>query len=257
MSVVGDHLCRVLQHDEILPGVFRTVLQSGEISQQAKPGQFVQIEPSSGLFPVTRRPFTLNMVYDDSFEIIFDVVGRGTSIMAGMEIGGSVRVMGPLGTGWNVDNPRDWMLIGGGLGAAGFQFLIHHVECRTVVIGAASSNRLLPVHPSCGVLVATEDGSAGKRGLVTDLISNEALAEAECIALCGPLAMMEAVWRTLSDEHRGKVQVSTESRMGCGWGVCDGCSIPVVGGGYRKCCQEGPVFRGVEIDWTRWREAGL
>ena len=146
------------------------------------------------------------------------------------------------------------LLIGGGLGDAGFQFLIDTVVSAKVLIGASSSERVIPLE-ACHVV--TEDGSLGGKGLVTALISEKLLDETDSIAVCGPVAMMEAVWNTIPEKHRDKVQVSTESRMGCGWGVCDGCSIPVSGGGYKKCCQEGPVFPGVEIDWKRWKEAGL
>jgi len=178
-------------------------------------------------------------------------------MMAGFEPGGSARVLGPLGNGWIIEEGMSWMLIGGGLGAAGFQFLIDRAECRNILIGAASGNRLLPLDGVSGITVATEDGSEGTRGLVTDILSTIDVSNADCIALCGPVAMMEAVWRRVPGEYRNRIQVSTESRMGCGWGVCDGCSIPVADGGFRKCCSDGPVFRGVEIDWKRWKEAGL
>ncbi len=106
-------------------------------------------------------------------------------------------------------------------------------------------------------VLATEDGSRGVKGLVTSVLREDLFQKADVIAVCGPVPMMEAVWNAVPLNHRAKVQVSTESRMGCGWGVCDGCSIPVTGGGYRKCCTEGPVFPGFDIDWKRWKEAGL
>lgn len=247
----------IVIHQEILPGVFRTVLRMPDLEMPPIPGQFFQIEPSPGLFPLTRRPLTVNSVNGENIEVIFDVVGRGTAIMAGMTQGSFLRVLGPLGQGWNTGRRGDWLLIGGGLGAAGFQFLAHSVDCCGILMGASSVNRLLPLDCSCDVLVATEDGSAGTRGLVTDLISEEILKKAGNIALCGPVAMMEAVWNCIPELFRDRIQVSTESRMGCGWGVCEGCSIPVAGGGYSKCCSDGPVFPGRLIDWERWKEAGL
>ncbi len=237
--------------------MFRTVLQCPEISASAEPGQFVQIEPSSTAFPLTRRPFTVNRVVEDGFEVIFDVVGRGTAVMSLVETGQSLRVLGPLGHGWRLEAGGDWLLIGGGLGAAGFPFLMDTVHCSRILVGASSADRVLPLGSPAGLTIATEDGSAGKRGLVTSIIEENDLLRADSIALCGPVAMMEAVWNSLPVQHRSRIQVSTESRMGCGWGVCDGCSIPVTGGGYRKCCLDGPVFPGSEIDWKRWKEAGL
>jgi len=224
----------------------------------ARPGQFVQVEPSGTAFPVTRRPITINRLTENGFEILFDVVGRGTGLLSRMNAGDSVRVLGPLGRGWTISPGARWLLVGGGLGAAGFRFLLDSVHSATVLLGAASSSRVIPLfHPEDQCRVVTEDGSFGEKGLVTSLLCESAFREADSIAVCGPVAMMEAVWNCIPDEHRSKIQVSTESRMGCGWGVCDGCTIPVSGGLYKKCCKDGPVFRGMDIDWNRWKEAGL
>jgi dihydroorotate dehydrogenase electron transfer subunit len=256
LQTAGDYDCTVLSSRQVLPGVFSVEFESPEISSVALPGQFVQVEPSPGVFPVTRRPVTINRLTESGFELLFDVIGRGTQLMARFLPGDMVRVMGPLGKGWDVDQDKNWLLIGGGLGAAGFQFLVDSVRSSVVIIGASGADRVISVQAQT-VHIVTEDGSRGSRGLVTALISEELLARADSIAVCGPVAMMEAVWNTIPEAHRSKVQVSTESRMGCGWGVCDGCSIPVSGGGYRKCCVEGPVFPGDTIDWKRWNEAGL
>lgn len=258
MSVkTSDTIYEITRHMEILPGVYRTFFRYPRGAPQPLPGQFVQIEPSPGLFPLTRRPFTVNRADGEGFEVIFDVVGRGTAVLSGLEKGSAVRILGPLGRGWNTAEPGEWLLIGGGLGAAGFQYLLETVQCSRIVMGASSASRLLPLECSCEVLVATEDGSRGSKGLVTDVLSPEIFSAARHIAICGPVAMMHAVWEKIPDEHRNRVQVSTESRMGCGWGVCEGCSIPVVENGYRKCCTDGPVFPGNLIDWERWKEAGL
>jgi len=252
-----DCACQVLSSREILPGVFSVHLQLPPGSPAPHPGQFVQVEPSRGVFPVTRRPFTVNSFRSGVLEIVFDVVGRGTALMASIEAGFEMRILGPLGKGWDMSGDGPWILIGGGLGAAGFQFLLDTVECSGVVLGARSASRLVPLKTRCPVITATEDGSSGTRGLITSILGEDVLEGAGHIALCGPLAMMDAVWKALPPELRSIVQVSTESRMGCGWGVCEGCSIPVHPGGYMKCCTDGPVFRGEVIDWDRWKEAGV
>jgi dihydroorotate dehydrogenase electron transfer subunit len=254
LSVTGDYNCTVIRNKRILPGVHKVEFECVEISSSAFPGQFVQVEPAACEFPVTRRPITINNVTETGFELLFDAVGHGTGLMSKMQPGDAARILGPLGKGWVVDFRSNWLLIGGGLGAAGFQFLLDSVDSATVVIGASDLSRVVPVK---GAQIVTEDGSSGAKGLVTSLVTEELLRQADSVAVCGPVAMMEAVWRVIPEKHRAKVQVSTESRMGCGWGVCDGCSIPVSGGGYRKCCTEGPVFHGAEIDWKRWKEAGL
>lgn len=254
MSAVCDIDCSVKYIEQVLPGVFKMVIDSVEISSVALPGQFVQIESSPDAFPVTRRPFTINRITDGGFELLFEVIGGGTELLSQMKPGDNVRVLGPLGNGWVISPHSNWLLIGGGLGGAGFHFLMDSVDSVTALIGASSLDRVIPL-PHCNTI--TEDGSSGVRGLVTALVSEELLDGADSIAVCGPVAMMEAVWNIVPEKHRHKVQISTESRMGCGWGVCDGCSIPVTGGGFKKCCKEGPVLQGVEIDWKRWKEAGL
>jgi dihydroorotate dehydrogenase electron transfer subunit len=254
----GDYDCVVTHSREILPGVIRVAFECDRIASSARPGQFVQIEPSTGAFPVTRRPITINRLTDHGFELLFDVAGRGTRLLSLVTRGDSVRVLGPLGRGWIISPGTSWLLIGGGLGVAGFQFLLDSVQKAEVLSGASCRDRVIPLmHPSCLCSVVTEDGSQGGRGLVTSLLSLNILQRADSIAVCGPVAMMNAVWNSIPEIHRHKIQISTESRMGCGWGVCDGCSIPVTGGGYKKCCHDGPVFPGTEIDWKRWKESGL
>ena len=241
----------VTSKEEFLPGVFRMCLETGEdFSTQSKPGQFIQVEVSPGPFPVTRRPFTISKTHSSSIEIVFETVGRGTALLSEVETGSAVRVLGPLGSGYEL-NDGGWLLVGGGLGAAGFPDLVSFVDCRLLLLGASSEDRLLPV-PGVSVLSATEDGSSGRKGLVTDLIESVPWDSINNIAVCGPVAMMKAVIQRIPAEFTSSTQISSEARMGCGWGACEGCSIPKAGGGYLKCCTDGPVFPADLIDWDRW-----
>lgn len=257
MTAPTDSVSRISAMDMILPGVFRVRFRLPDEMPEPVPGQFLQLEATPGLFPVTRRPFTVNRMMDDIIEVIFEEVGWGTSLLASLEPGDPLRILGPLGNGWRGLDRGRWLLVGGGLGAAGFQFLLDRINCAEVVLGASDAGRILPLKTDSPVFLATEDGSTGTTGLVTDLLSPDLLAKPENIAVCGPIPMMNAVWRMIPEASRGRVQVSTESRMGCGWGVCEGCSIPSTDGGYVKCCSEGPVFPGKVIDWDRWMEVGL
>jgi dihydroorotate dehydrogenase electron transfer subunit len=242
----------VLEREEILPGIVRLLLLSPGTARSAVPGQFVQVEASPGAFPVTRRPFTINRrsASEGTIEILFDVVGRGTELLASSAPGDVLRLLGPLGSGYTLSEGR-WLLVGGGMGAAGFPFLGESVEVRMTCVGAVSAEKLLPGCPGT-VVKATEDGSAGRRGLVTDLLRSVPWDEITDVAVCGSVPMMDAVWKKIPAGLRGAVQVSTESRMGCGWGVCEGCVIPSADGGYLKCCTEGPVFDARRIDWAGW-----
>jgi len=238
--------------EEILPGIFRFKFEVPQsFIGKAEPGRFVQVELSSGPFPVTRRPFTIcSCIGSSAFDIIFEVVGRGTEIFAQTEVGQSLRILGPLGHGYRLD-PGKWLLIGGGLGAAGFPGLASRIDCGLMILGAASGDRLL-TFPGIETSTVTEDGSSGEKGLVTDLLSSVPWDSFSNIALCGPVSMMKAVAGMMPPESLKVTQVSAEARMGCGWGACEGCSIPSADGGYLKCCTDGPVLPATAIDWDLW-----
>jgi len=249
--MIIDPLAVIIGKDEILPGIFRIELKIPEqFSDEADPGRFVQIEVSPGPFPVTRRPFTISSRSKDTIIIIFEVVGRGTEILAETDIGMSLRLLGPLGHGYTLNSGR-WLLIGGGLGAAGFPGLADEIDCGLMVLGAASVNRLLTI-PDIKTLSITEDGSSGSKGLVTKPLESVQWDSFSNIALCGPVAMMRAVIELMPRSSREVTQVSGEARMGCGWGACEGCSIPRSGGGYLKCCTDGPVLPAESVDWDLW-----
>ncbi len=243
----------VLAREEVLPGIVRITMEAGdEFLEEAAPGRFIQVEAPGGIFPVLRRPFTLHRVEDGAFSILFRVKGRGTRKISEVSSGDTLRVLGPLGRGYRLAGGR-WLLVGGGLGAAGFPFLAARIESGTALLGASSSDDL----PDAGVAdtrVATEDGSVGIRGLVTDLLPDVDWHEYSNVALCGPVAMMKAVIKAVPPGIRERIQVSTEARMGCGWGACECCSIPAAAGGYFKCCTAGPVVPAGDIDWSRWEE---
>ena len=217
---------------------------------ESEPGRFVQLEVSQGSFPVTRRPFTISSVRGNSIDIIFEAVGRGTEILAETMEGRSLRLLGPLGCGYRLNSGK-WLLIGGGLGAAGFPGLAAAVKCGLLVLGASSRDKLLTI-PGTETVTITEDGSSGRKGLITDLLETVQWESFSSIALCGPVPMMKAVIEAIPVRARANVQISAEAMMGCGWGACEGCSVPKAGGGFLKCCSDGPVFPADSIDWERW-----
>jgi dihydroorotate dehydrogenase electron transfer subunit len=245
-----DFTAEVAENRLILPGIVR--MEFSAPGFRGLPGQFLELEASPGPFPVTRRPFTINRLLPGGFEILFDIRGRGTELLSSLAPGSPVRTLGPLGNGWRL-GPGRWLLIGGGMGVAGFPFLAESLEeSPAVLIGASSAERIIPCPGDPRVI--TEDGSSGLRGRVTDLLAGMEPGDYRVVAVCGPVPMMRAVWFSMTGESRRRMQVSAESRMGCGWGVCGGCAIPSAAGGYVKCCTDGPVFGGNELDWERWTE---
>mgnify|MGYP000843568144 FL=1 len=245
-----DESALVMESRFVDDGIARLVLEAPGIAAECRPGQFAMLEPSPGAFPVTRRPLTFSGCDRSAGTVsfLFDVVGKGTSLLSEASPGDRIRLLGPLGRGYDI-TPGRWLLIAGGMGAAGFPFLLSRTGGGLVLAGMRSSRGIgcLPA----GSRLATEDGSAGVRGLVTDLLVDIDWDAFDSVAVCGPAPMMKAVVLAAPRSAAHRIQVSMESGMGCGWGVCGGCPVPSSGGGYLSCCKDGPVFRADCIDWER------
>ena len=247
---IMDESALVMESRFVEEGISSLTLEAPGIAGECSPGQFAMLEPSPGAFPVTRRPLTFSGCDRSAGTVsfLFDVVGAGTSLLSEASPGDRIRLLGPLGRGYDI-SPGRWLLIAGGLGTAGFPFLMSRTGGGLVLAGTRSSRGIgcLPV----GSRLATEDGSAGIRGLVTDLLGDIDWDAFDSIAVCGPAPMMKAVVLSAPRSAFPRIQVSMESRMGCGWGACGGCPVPSTGGGYSSCCKDGPVFRAESIDWER------
>jgi len=180
--------------------------------------------------------------------LLFGVVGRGTEWLARRQPGDELDVLGPLGRGYSVaPTSRRLLLVAGGVGVAPLVMLADEAVAKgltvTLAMGAATAaavypSRLLPPEVEC--LVATEDGSLGREGLVTDLLA-EPLAWADQVFACGPRGMIAALRRLPRRPGAAPIQVSLEERMGCGVGVCFGCVVETRQG-LERVCQDGPVF---------------
>lgn len=251
---------------EIKPGVWVTELLAPALAQSATPGQFLHIRCGEDSDPLLRRPISIHAVYRQSglVKIMFQVVGRGTAWLARRR-NGRLDVMGPLGRGFTMftgeQEPR-LVVVGGGIGAAPLYFLLQelaragHVEQVKVLLGARSAEQLL-IHNAAELLgftvgVATDDGSAGYRGLVTDLLAEELQRRPDFVYACGPEPMLKTLCGML---HNAGVpgEVSVEERMACGVGACLSCVCRVKDAGgletYRHACVDGPVFAAGEVVW--------
>ena len=209
--------------------------------------------------PLLPRPMAIyrTLASGDVFEVLYKVVGRGTSLLAGAAPGDAVGVVGPLGRGFAAPSPGEHaLLVGGGTGTAS---LLDQAERAakagraTVMLGARTEGDLigLPEFRALGVALelATEDGSLGHAGRVTEPLA-KALASAEnpVVYACGPTPMMRAA-AALAAEHGAPCHVSLENPMACGFGVCLGCAAPLSGGGFALVCRDGPVFEAADVDW--------
>ena len=198
--------------------------------------------------------------------MVFDVVGAGTLALSRLRPRDVVDVLGPLGRPFAPPGePAGCVLVGGGYGTAPLFFLAAELRARRcrvdLVIGAASAARLLdPAEAGRlghSLTVTTDDGSAGRRGLVTDPLP-ELLAStgAGRVYACGPMPMLAAVSRVAAAAGV-PCQVAVEEQMACGTGICFSCVLPVGGEGagpaetrMARSCLEGPVLDGAAIAWA-------
>lgn len=249
---------RVVETDEIYPGTFVTWYAAAAISQNAQPGQFVMVQPRAGLDPFLPRAFSFYRFRDydgeRQFALLYALVGEATALMAAQQPGQTATMTGPLGHGFQVGSgAHNLLLVGGGVGIAPLVALAdQEVEKgRTLVLcfGARDANGVYPAEllpPEVEYAVATEDGSTGKQGLVTDLFA-EYLPWADHSFACGPTPMFRSMANVVrSDGMRRSVQILMETEMACGTAICSGCAV-FTKKGVRLCCKDGPRFELLNV----------
>lgn len=259
--------CRIIDHQEVAPKHFKLTLASKYISSHSLPGQFVNLKCSEGLDPLLRRPFSIhrNSEEHERFELLYEVVGKGTEILSSASVGSEIDVLGPLGIGWQIDKSKKIaILVGGGMGIAPLAMLAEQIsktkdqksKILYVLIGAQTKDKLL-CEKDCKeitdqVLVSTDDGSHGKKGFISDVLLDvleNTLGDKDLdqttIYTCGPQPMLKAVTE-IAWQKKINCQVSMEQHMACGIGTCLGCVIQTKNG-YKKVCDEGPVFKAEDL----------
>ena len=270
---------------EILPGQWLQSFLAPELAIGARAGQFVHARTGdlSGL--VLRRPFSINTA-DPATGVItihFRTIGRGTEWFTHLRAGDAVDMLGPLGRPFEVDpRSRHLLLIAGGLGMAGVRSLADEAlrdgRQVTLLFGAASARDVYPsslLPDEVEYVIATDDGSVGHHGFVTELVPQYE-AWADQAFACGPAPMLAALARQAAGRRErlgvaklgrkrggGKpevagstaarrkafLQVSMEQNMGCAVGACLGCVIMGTNGQPQRVCREGPVFAADEVAW--------
>jgi dihydroorotate dehydrogenase electron transfer subunit len=231
------------------------------------PGQFVMLSAGARgsvprLDPLLPRPMAIYRVQPRDggaeVEILYKIQGRGTALLAEALPGQCVRLVGPLGTPFELP-PEDLraVLVGGGTGTASLLELARRARERapvSVLLGARSREDLMGVADfealDVELAIATEDGSLGTQGLVTRLLEQTLDAHPRVVVYaCGPTPMMRACAK-LAEARGQRCQVSLENNMACGFGVCLGCAVPLVEGGFALVCQRGPVLESTEVAWA-------
>ncbi len=217
-------------------------------------GQFVMLslDPRGlQLDPLLPRPMAVFRADGARVEFRFHVVGRGTALLAALPAGAEVGVLGPLGNGFSPPTPITGrrVLVGGGTGTASlYELATQSGSGALILLGGRTREAILALADfealPAELRLATEDGSSGRKGLVTDLL---VLEPGDEVFACGPTAMMDAV-RQRAQAAGVPCRVSLESRMACGFGICLGCAVPT-DQGYRYVCTHGPVFDAERLDW--------
>jgi dihydroorotate dehydrogenase electron transfer subunit len=274
-------------------GYFHLLLKAPQIAKQAQPGQFVDIRISGGCEPLLRRPFSIHRVDAAKIEILYEVVGKSTEILSQRKTGEYLDIIGPLGNVFDYRTSyivhRTSILVAGGMGVAPLFFLAEQLVKRTthgarrmaqVLIGTKTKKQILCEKEfqklGCGVKIATDDGSKGFKGKVTELLKQVLVARrtphaarlklnkrdtcdverGTIIYACGPRPMLKEI-ANISKKYNIPAQISLEEHMACGIGACLGCVIKTqyairntqYAFQYKRVCKEGPVFAADEIAW--------
>ncbi len=235
---------------ELMPGVYLLWLEAPQIAASAQPGQFVMVY--CGEDTLLRRPLSIHQVDKNKIALLFSVAGKGTSWLSQREAGEKIDLFGPLGRGFSIMPASKSLLLGaGGIGIAPLGFLAQEAVKQKhpvkLLLGAATASQLYPAHllpPEIELITATEDGTAGEKGMLTDILPDHADGADQLFA-CGPMPMYQVM---ATQNYKKSVQVSLEMRMGCGLGVCYSCTVKT-GNGLKQVCKDGPVFDLEDILW--------
>lgn len=238
--------------DRIKKDVYLLRFTSGYLATHAEPGQFLHVKiDSPGL--LLRRPFSIHRIKNNTIYLLFRIRGKGTHILSNYKKKDWLDIIGPLGKGFDytLDAACTSLLVAGGMGIAPLLFLAEKLNKskKVVLVGAETKSDVLGKKNfkslGCKILIATEDGSLGFKGTVTDLLkkylsSKDKNFVAQLYA-CGPTEMFQELAGALKKYPRIKSQVSFEQFMGCGVGLCRACVIKTKRKNLRAC-KDGPVF---------------
>ena len=272
---------KVIKNIEVTKNYYKIILSCARIARLAEPGQFLQVKLSEGDEPLLRRPLSVHRLSSqqrtakkkpNSIELLYEVVGRATGILSQKKTGDYLDVIGPLGRGFDysaqaLKRSSAQVLAAGGMGVAPLMFLAEVLIKRNtiVLIGAKTKKHILCEEEfkklGCTVRIATDDGSRGFKGKVTDLLRkvlrNKQYARRNTqIYACGPRPMLKEI-SCISQAQSIPAQISLEEHMACGIGACLGCVVKTQYARrnmqyefqYKRVCKEGPVFNADEIIW--------
>ncbi|RMF94075.1 MAG: dihydroorotate dehydrogenase electron transfer subunit [Candidatus Schekmanbacteria bacterium] len=263
---------KIISNKKISTDIYILSLEYRRNQKAPQPGQFFMIAIPDHPELVLRRPFSVCDYDGKKMDICYKIVGKGTSALSVLKKGTHIDILGPFGNEFKLpENKKNIILIAGGIGAAPFLFLSKQIRKKyfgnkgtiTLLYGGKSSSDL-PLKKSFGkiidkIIVSTEDGSEGYKGFITEILIKEInkLKEEEktdtIIFASGPQAMLKEVDKIVL-KNDINCQLTAESVMGCGYGVCLGCILEKKDADkeakkHTLVCTDGPVFNSGEIKW--------
>jgi len=250
-----QNIYKIVSNEKLCPKFYRLCIDAKPIIRKALPGQFIHIRVNDSLEPFFRRPFSVYRA-KKHVEIFYEVVGLGTRLLASRQKGDRIDVLGPVGTPFSLPPKgiKQVVMIAGGIGIAPFLFLSDILKGKkyelTLLYGGRTRGHVYKMKEfkenGCKVFVATDDGSAGVKGRVSELFSRiNPDPKTTFIYTCGPRPMMASV-QAFAKKHRLQGEASCEEVMACALGACLGCSIRTTKG-FKTVCSDGPAFNLSEI----------
>jgi dihydroorotate dehydrogenase electron transfer subunit len=226
-------------------------IEAPEIAEITRPGQFCQLRPAEDTFPALRKPISIYKVTDGKIQFLIKNVGEGTNRLSRLMSGELLDVLGPLGNSFTIKNEQHVLLVSGGVGYPPLALLKTKLSAPHIhwLHGGRTGDDAFPADE-----IYTDDGSVGKKGLVIEgLKTYLEQHNVDIIYACGPKPMLAACVQIAKTKNI-PIQVSLESYMACGIGVCYGCVVAMKSEAnaslhYRRVCKDGPVFNGYEVNW--------
>jgi dihydroorotate dehydrogenase electron transfer subunit len=245
LAPLGRRLSEVVEYRRV--GAYDILVADDPDGPDPDPGQFYMLAAAerwgggSDERPFLPRAFSVMRRSAGRLEFMLEAVGPGTTRLGELRPGDGLWIAGPFGIGFAP--PRDGrtpLLVGGGVGTAPLAIWQDAIGAP-VILGFRDAEHAAGASLLADARVATDDGSVGHKGPVTDLLLAEIGRSAQIeVYSCGPPGMLEAV-RVICAEHEIPAQLALESGMACGYGACFGCVVPTTGG-YVRLCVDGPVL---------------
>lgn len=251
--------CKINRIEELAEDIFRLSVESDYIAANAQPGQFVNIKCGDGAEALLRRPISICSIdrKKGCCDLLFQKKGSGTGLLARKRPGDELDLLAPLGNGFRLDsNFSRIAVVGGGIGIFPLLFVLQEstASLKKAFLGFRTKGLVTlekDFAQNSSLSIATDDGSYGTHGFVTDLLKRDLAAEKfDMIYACGPTPMLKRVAEA-ARESGTPCQVSLEQRMGCGFGAClvCACKTRAEDGGwqYGHVCKDGPVFNSEDV----------